>query len=168
MSALKILVTGAVGSGKTTFVASLSDIEPVNTDVESKETEGKSHTTVGLDYGSTTVGGQAVRLFGTPGQERFSYMWDVLGEGVDGGVLLIDASNESAVSETEALLKTLLPDGESAPIVVGVTHTDVSPNHVDQVRTAPFTRRVAWMGDVDARDSEDGRVLVDKLIEQVA
>ncbi|MFO8232957.1 MAG: ADP-ribosylation factor-like protein [Longimonas sp.] len=167
MKPLKILVTGAVGSGKTTLVATLSEIEPVRTDVESKETPDKPFTTVGLDYGSMTVHDMPVNLFGTPGQERFGYMWDVLGEGVDGIVLLVNASNDSAVADTERLLSHLLTKQEAVPLAVGITHTDVDESHPEQVRAASFTEQAISVDAIDAGVQEDSEALVAALVAHI-
>ena len=167
MKPLKILITGAVGSGKTTLVATLSEIEPVRTDVESQETPGKPFTTVGLDYGSLTVHDTPVNLFGTPGQERFDYMWDVLEEGVDGIVLLVDASDASAVESTERLLDHMLTKQETAPIAIGITHTDVDESRPEQVRAAEFTNRAISVDAIDARVQEEGESLISTLVAQI-
>lgn len=168
MKPLKILITGAVGTGKTTFVEAQSDIDPVLTDVASDETPGKPYTTVGLDYGSATVNEASVQLFGTPGQERFGYMWDVLGQGVDGMVLLVDAASETAVDDTERLLRTLLDTQDAAPYVVGITHADADSAQPEPIRTAEFARRALAVTTLDARNADDGHALLAGLVDEVA
>lgn len=168
MKPLKILITGAVGSGKTTLVATLSDIEPVRTDVESKETPRKSFTTVGLDYGRLTVQDTPVGLFGTPGQERFGYMWEVLGQGVDGIVLLVDASNASAVDDTDRLLDNLLGEQLAVlPLAVGITHTDVDPAHPEQIRAADFANQAVAVDAVDTRAQEESEAFIRALVAHI-
>src|SRR5262249_54374958 len=93
----KILFTGSMGAGKTAAIGAVSEIEPVTTDVLNSMRDGvsKATTTVGLDYGEITLdGGEKLRLYGTPGQERFSAMWDILSAGALGVVILIDHSRE--------------------------------------------------------------------------
>jgi len=78
----KIVFTGPMGAGKTTAIATISDEAPVSTDVDNTDRSNvdKDSTTAGLDYGTIRIeGGQCVRLYGTPGQLRYRFMWDILG-----------------------------------------------------------------------------------------
>ncbi len=84
---LKIVVFGAFGAGKTTLIKTL---DPGSKHIEAPCAGGT--TTIALDYGKTEIGGRQVYLFGTPGQERFEFAREVIGRGMDGAVLLIDAT----------------------------------------------------------------------------
>lgn len=80
----KIIFTGPVGVGKTTAIASLSDEPPVQTDASASDMTSvrKGYTTVAMDYGLIQLDENTkIHLYGTPGQERFDFMWDILSQG---------------------------------------------------------------------------------------
>ncbi|MDH5631649.1 MAG: ATP/GTP-binding protein [Gammaproteobacteria bacterium] len=132
---VKIVFSGPVGSGKTTSLYTISDDKPVGTEVQSNEDIGKSTTTVAMDYGTLQLeSGVKIHLYATPGQERFSYMWDILGKGSAGVVLLVDQSRPSPLAELKFFLGEFRKIVKDAPIVIGLTKMDLAKEtHLDKI-----------------------------------
>jgi len=107
MQTVKVVVTGPFNAGKTEFISSISEIDVVST--EQKITDGsrvvKAQTTVAMDYGRITVDKDLILyLFGTPGQKRFDFMWDILAEGMLGFVVLVDSARPETFREAKMIL----------------------------------------------------------------
>ncbi len=104
---MKIVVTGPFAAGKTTLIRTISEITVLSTEREiTDETRSrKAGTTVAMDFGRITIDRELVLyLFGTPGQDRFDFMWEILGEGMLGYVLLVDAEREESLAEALSIL----------------------------------------------------------------
>ena len=108
MQPVKVVITGAYAAGKTNFIRSISDIDPVTTEyavTHAEERTLKHETTVALDFGKIAVSDEVVLfLFGTPGQERFDFMWEVLSEGCMGYVVMVDSCRPAHLLETQRLI----------------------------------------------------------------
>lgn len=141
--AVKVLVTGPFGVGKTTMVASLSEIAPLRTEEvltaagtgvdDLTGREGKTTTTVALDFGRITLNPKlALYLFGTPGQQRFWPLWEDLSRGALGALALIDSRR---IDESFDVLGQLEEQGIPFAVVVNVFPD--SPHHPeDELRAA--------------------------------
>ncbi|AXI80539.1 GTP-binding protein [Peterkaempfera bronchialis] len=170
--ALKILIAGGFGVGKTTLVGAVSEIKPLRTEEMLTEAgrpvddttgvEGKSTTTVAMDFGRIDIrAGLAVYLFGTPGQDRFWFVWDELAVGALGAVVLADTRRlEDSFPSVDFF------ERRGIPFVVGVNCFDGSPRHpAEEVRAAlDLDPRVPVLL-CDARSRENGKELLVKLVE---
>lgn len=126
MERLLIAITGPVGAGKTSFIRAISEIDPVDTDRRATDDTSvlKPSTTVALDFGRITLNSeQVVYLYGTPGQVRFDFMWEILMSKVNAAVLLIDAHRPQDFRSGRRLLN-FIKQRSPMPIILGVTHTD--------------------------------------------
>ncbi len=111
MQTVKMVITGPFASGKTEFIRSISEIDVVSTErriaTDSTESEVKDATTVAMDFGRITVDNDLVLyLFGTPGQRRFDFMWEILAEGMLGFVVMVDSSKPETFREARNILDT--------------------------------------------------------------
>jgi uncharacterized protein len=108
MQAIKIVITGAYSAGKTNFIRAISDIDVVSTEhavTDHAERELKAETTVALDFGTMAISDDiTLYLFGTPGQERFDFMWDILATGCIGYVVVVDSCRPGHLNETRRLM----------------------------------------------------------------
>lgn len=163
MSALKIVVTGPVSAGKTTFIHSVTDHPPLSTEQRVSESSGKPRTTVGLDFGRTTVADHSVKLFGTPGQERFGYMREILSEGADGLVILVPSDRPEVLSETLKIIDPVITDA-SPPLTIGITRTDLNRGRIPEKTHKTLGPRAQRIECIDARQEEQCRRLLIPLV----
>ncbi len=126
MQNLKIVVTGPFNAGKTEFIRSVSEIDVVNTErkISSAAEKVKETTTVAMDFGSITVDEDLVLyLFGTPGQKRFDFMWEILSEGMLGFVVMLDSTRPETFREARSILETFRKYAQT-PFVVAANKQD--------------------------------------------
>ena len=160
-----------MGAGKTTAIGAISEIEPVVTDVKNMDARvAKERTTVGLDYGEVTLdGGDKLRLYGTPGQERFAFMWKILSQGALGLIILIDNSRADPIADLNAYLDGFADLIAQTSFVVGVGRTETHRStDLDHYAEALATRGlVAPVIPVDVRERADVLLLIDLLLTQL-
>ena len=133
MQSVKIVIAGPFDAGKTTFIKSISEITVLSTERQVSDPSGRggSETTVAMDFGRVTISDDIVLyLFGTPGQERFSFMWDTLSEGMLGFVVLFDGSSNTSVTEAQSMLEYF---GRMAEVSYVVAANRVSPDDTDRL-----------------------------------
>lgn len=110
MQTVKMVVTGPFSSGKTEFIKAISEIEVVSTErglSGDAEKDEKDATTVAMDFGRITVDDDLVLyLFGTPGQRRFDFMWEILAEGMLGFIVMVDSAKPETFREAKSILET--------------------------------------------------------------
>ncbi len=168
----KIIFAGPVGSGKTTSISAVSDIMVVGTEAKASDevAQRKTNTTVAMDYGILNLeGGQKVHLYGTPGQERFSFMWEILSEGAMGFVILIDSLRPDPLGDLatymNAFAKSIAKSGDA--VVVGVTRTEMNrqPELLGRLHEKLATYKLNIpVFEVDGRKREDVKQLLMALL----
>ncbi|MBM7862715.1 signal recognition particle receptor subunit beta [Lentzea nigeriaca] len=171
-TAVKIVIAGGFGTGKTTMVGSVSEIPPLKTEELLTEAgvhvddlagiEGKDTTTVALDFGRITINTKVVLyLFGTPGQNRFWFMWDELATGAIGAVVLVDTRRlDSSFPSIDFF------EHRGIPFVVAVNCFDGAQLYtVDEVRHALDLDDGIPVVLCDARDRESSKSVLVGLIQ---
>lgn len=173
---VKVVVTGPFGAGKTTFIQTISEITVLSTErkISDHTRSLKAHTTVAMDFGRITVGDElALYLFGTPGQERFDFMWEILAEGMLGFVLMVDRERQESLDEAERILK-FFTRAADVPFIVAVNKVggDDPDRAVAEARTrldVPTDVRVVAVDARERGDVKDALVaLLSAVLERLA
>lgn len=165
----KIIFTGPVGAGKTTAINAISDIDTVKTEARATDETAqlKENTTVALDYGILDIGdGTKVHLYGTPGQKRFDFMWDILQKGGIGLVLLLDNTREDPLEDMTEYLDAFRDYVSEREVVIGVNRMN------EKSRPGLYTHYThlqklginAPIFEVDSREPDDIKKLLMALL----
>ena len=165
----KFLFTGPPGVGKTTAIAAISDIEPVSTEMAASGelAERKETTTTALDFGEIRLAdGEIIRLYGTPGQQRFEYMWRLLMDGAMGLIILLDNSRPEPLADLDMYVENFSDLIRSSGAAIGVTRTDDYPDPDISTYYQRLSQHDLMLPilDCDVRSSADMQLLMDVLI----
>lgn len=154
MQSVKVVVTGPFNAGKTTFIRSISEIAVLSTEREVSDPDESGETTVAMDFGRITISDDVVLyIFGTPGQERYSFMWETLSEGMLGFVVLVDAADRKSVDDATAIIK-FFREMSSVPFVVAANRVGDDPADLDTLRERLAIEPSVTVVAVDARERE--------------
>ncbi|WP_374202906.1 ATP/GTP-binding protein [Saccharothrix sp. S26] len=169
---VKIVIAGGFGTGKTTMVNSVSEIPPLHTEELLTEAgvgvddvlglESKETTTVALDFGRITINPEVVLyLFGTPGQNRFWFMWDELAYGAIGAVILVDTRRlDSSFPSIDFF------ERRGIPFIIAVNCFEGAHSYeVEEVRRALDVDAAIPLVLCDARDRESAKMVLVSLIQ---
>lgn len=127
MSSFKIVVTGPFNSGKTAFIKTISDIPVVSTEkkITTEDRGIKAETTVAMDYGRVTLDGDTLYLYGTPGQTRFDFMWEILSGEMDAFIVLVDSTDAPSFPDAAELIE-LFSGLDNVPYLLVANKTDLA------------------------------------------
>ncbi|NEP14573.1 MAG: GTPase [Symploca sp. SIO2C1] len=128
MKNMRLVVTGTVGAGKSTFVRTASEIEVVQIErtVTDEISIDKEETTVAFDFGKVTFGPDIdLHIYGTPGQSRFDFMWDILIQDAQTYILLVAAHRPNDFPYARSIL-SFMEQRVEIPMIIGLTHMDCS------------------------------------------
>ncbi len=141
----KIVVTGPFSSGKTSFIKTISDIPVVSTErkITTEDRGIKAETTVAMDYGRATIDNRVLHLNGTPGQTRFSFMWEILAMEMNAFIVLVDSTDAPSFPEASELIETF-SSFHQVPYLVVANKTDL-PDAVDQFEVRHGTRAADYV-----------------------
>jgi small GTP-binding protein len=169
-TAVKIVVTGPFSAGKTTLIRTISEITVLSTekDITDNTKSRKAETTVAMDFGRITIDRDLVLyLFGTPGQDRFDFMWEILGEGMLGYILLVDSSRQDSLDEAVGILAAFRKMAR-VPFVVALNRSSgIGPDDEQNVRDVLGLDDEVAIVPCDATDRESVKAVLLALLYSV-
>jgi hypothetical protein len=139
METVKMVVTGPFSAGKTEFIQTVSEIDVVSTEkkITSEAERIKESTTVAMDFGRITVDESLVLyLFGTPGQKRFDFMWEILSEGMLGFIVMVDSTRPETFREARSILETFRAYAPTPYVVAANKQDQEDAWAIDDMRIA--------------------------------
>ncbi|MDA3937341.1 MAG: ATP/GTP-binding protein [Actinomycetota bacterium] len=170
MQSVKVVVTGPFNAGKTTFIKAVSEITVLSTErqVSDASSEGGGETTVAMDFGRITVSDDVVLyLFGTPGQERFSFMWETLSEGMLGFVLLVDADDRESLEAAASMIEFFKGMSDVPYVVAANKVAAEDTDTLQSVRTQLGLDEAVPLLPVNARDKDSVKAVLLGLLYEI-
>lgn len=172
MSEIKLLFAGPMGAGKTTAIRSISEIEPISTEVANTDfsESDKAETTVAMDYGELTLDtGDKLRMYGSPGQRRFEFMWPLLAEGALGVIVLLDNSRPDPLTDLREFIGAFRNQIDTGRVVVAVGRLEnhPCPSLDDYLDAVAATGQFLPVVDADVRRRDDVIKVLEVLFEQI-
>lgn len=163
----KIVFGGTMGAGKSAAIQVLSDIPVIGTEAINTDTDAHSKylTTVGIDYGEISLDDDIkIGLYGTPGQDRFDFMWPIVCKGAIGTVILIDHTSNRRLQDLQFYVNAFRTYGNN--IVIGITHLDEKNDQMlkiyrDWLKENNYSYPLFA---VDARQKDDVLLMIEALI----
>jgi small GTP-binding protein len=171
MNRYKIVISGPFAAGKTTFINTITEIDPVNTEAKTTHTNEagvKDSTTVAMDFGRITLDGENVlHIFGTPGQFRFNYMWSILGKDALGIIVVIDSGEPEKFDEAKDMINFFRVKTD-APLIVALNQFDTKDGlSEDKVRKLLGLPNKIPIISCDARDKKSVKHVLLELLKLI-
>jgi uncharacterized protein len=162
----KIVITGAFNAGKSQFIATISEIAPVQTEryVTDHFLASKPMTTAAMDYGRLTLGEQRLHLYGTPGQERFAFMWDVLARRMDAYLVLVDSSTPTNLAQARRILQHFAGLADCPAVVVANKQDKPDALAPESIRKALDLKPTTAVVPCVATDPRQVRAVLETLV----
>jgi uncharacterized protein len=170
MHRLKVVITGPFNSGKTQFIKSVSEIDVVSTEKKVTLPEHaaiKGETTVAMDFGRITMGDQKIYLFGTPGQQQFDFMWEVLTENMLGFIVVVDSTDRKRFKEAREIIR-FFKDILEEPFVVAANKRDLDGAlPIDELRKELGLNDSSMIVGCSAVDKKSAITVLDALMKHM-
>ena len=173
MNDKKIVFFGPVGAGKTTAIAAVTNDKSASTEarVSDSSIRRKKSTTVAMDYALLETGDERIHLYGTPGQERFRFMWEMitteLAHDCNGHIMLLDNARHHPRQDLEFYLQNFRTYNPKIRLVIGITGSDLieTPSRSDYAGWLAELEIKAPLFFIDARKAEDIHMLIDEVLQ---